>query len=518
MTCIYKDCNAAEAAFSVFCAQHWAERKWKFKADFETVSFPQMSNEVDKWIAKTSWGVFPPRKPQPLSALEAEKLSVARYFARKKAKAGNAKAKEFLVKTEKVAAETVDFQDIQVLDQHRVGQLFPGARALDFAKQQLMGTALGRAAAMADEFIQTLEGHAGSQAVATAWLEGAFGNKQTSKDHARRVLGLMHEVLLYWEQNVGEQRNVAENVLYTRFNWQGATKTDTETEDQLNLDLPLKPRNPLLPPSEPHVCFRSDKLDRAVTGTDAQKLDLCHTLLHECVHGVSKEYSIDHAYQSSNPEKFKTLSEGDRLKNPDHNKVMICEWLKDKVTVPTALALQNLFGDPADWGGAHGGGGGATDRLAKIIGDVKQVLNCAMIESQNAFKRVVEGAPTGNFTVGQVGEWKRISDEAQRLYILAAKVVSEVDASRTSGFFAGADNVEIVWRQRQNANEKRWFAVFPSDYAKKEDKVLRGWFLRSLLKSAAVQVGSGVTFEKIREVEKSYYETRGVRGSPTEIE
>ena len=79
-----------------------------------------------------------------------------------------------------------------------------------------------------------------------------------------------------------------------------------------------------------------------------------------------------------------------------------------------------------------------------------------------------------------------------------------------------ANHRKALTNPQPGQKAERWFAVFPSDHATCDRKVLRGWFLRALLKNAAVRVGSGVNFDTIKEWEKAYYKA-GRPGSPTEI-
>jgi hypothetical protein len=99
-------------------------------------------------------------------------------------------------------------------------------------------------------------------------------------------------------------------------------------------------------------------------------------------------------------------------------------------------------------------------------------------------------------------------------------MTAQADDARESAPAQGADNVRIIRKAfpdpQQGQKTEGWFAVFPKNHATCDRKVLRGWFLRALLKHAAVKVGSGVTFDSIREKEKAYY-SAGRPGRPTEI-
>jgi hypothetical protein len=123
-------------------------------------------------------------------------------------------------------------------------------------------------------------------------------------------------------------------------------------------------------------------------------------------------------------------------------------------------------------------------------------------------------------TTDQVLKARTLSDELQRLYTKATKMVAGVDATRTKVPTSGADNVKIVRENHQvqgNQTQEFWTAKFPSDHASCTREELRGWFLRSLLKNAAMRVGSGVTFDSIKTIEAKYYQVRG-SVSPTKMD
>jgi hypothetical protein len=329
----------------------------------------------------------------------------------------------------------------------------------------------------------------------------------------------MCDVLHDWEENVGDPKNVEEDPFLIRFRWSGGTRTTNDTADQLNLHLPSQPFNQDLPPSEPHVCFDPEDLEKAVGGSENDRLDLRNTLLHECVHGISKEYQTDHAYRKGNEQKFKTLKVPDRLLNPDHYKEMLIGWSKDSFKEPDQATLQAIFGDPAHWDGKTSvAQGGAT--LQQICSDVIQMLTNAQTQAQNRFKGTVGGAKPG---VEDAAKWvtkeKTKSDEMQRLLALAKKVTPEADPERTAWVTFG-DQVQITRRTGlpptgPKQKTEGWVAMFPENHGKFQPEDVRGWFLKALLKNAVVRVGSGLTFEGIKALEAEYFKTRP--GQPTTI-
>jgi hypothetical protein len=538
---MWKDCTAAEAPFSVFCAQHWAQAKWEFKADFETTVLPSLSSKAEGLC--TDLGTRAKRK---FTSQEAEIVAIALDWAR-------AQNNTVLVnKLEAVTDAKVTFNILRdrkkkpnpnPLTPTEVGKLFPGRQAATKSVLDTCNEASQHAIDHLDAFLAAVQAEETvtdkTKRLATRMLVAGFGVQQTAE--AVATFKLMKVVLEYWKTT---PKAVFEDTWAGRFGWVAST---TPPDGVFTL-----PSFTCWFGKYSSVCFPS-----SVAGEDPAKLSF--KVLHEAAHGTNKKV-IDHAYMSQNYVDFITLSPSLRLENADHYCTVVEAWNAKKAgpTPPTDKYLVECFGDPDQWNpGAiapnaglaalvpvkpavlGAGAAGAQIPEARMVGEVSTIAQQALIWTQNALKILTTKFASGNvFSTPKVGDQLKKTVELLKLHAAkGASVASEPltpdDVAKfslfeqqlvrfTKSFGQLMDNNAYNTELRADAvvktNGSKNIKVeagspkkitFPKDWKTVGgEPLVRGWLIQVLLEHAGVRFDSGLTPEALAGMYKEYWVTQ----------